>query len=145
LTAGVHEQKPELVKASLPNEPSAPSQSEWHFRVTSKGEIEHYRGGNGKVGVREAADKIHILERSDEAFVVALERAQRRFGQHLHFNGSRAGVERLVNIVLEKDRHVTFTDVRITALCFFLVFLPLILLGNGTNWSLIALLCPTQR
>ena len=33
--------------------------------------------------------------------------------QHLHFNGNQAGVERLVNIVVEKNLQVTFTDERI--------------------------------
>jgi conjugative relaxase-like TrwC/TraI family protein len=117
LTAGVPEQKqePPVLRPPLPREPSLRAQNEWHFRVTSNGEIEHYRVATGKVGVRETAEKIHILERSDDAFALALERAQSRFGQHLHFNGSQAGVERLVNIVLEKDLHVTFTDARINA------------------------------
>ncbi|HYZ75713.1 MAG TPA: hypothetical protein VE641_21730 [Chthoniobacterales bacterium] len=82
LTAGVLKQKqePEAPKPPAPKEAFVPGQNEWHFRVTPNGEIEHYRAATGKIGLRETADKIHIVERSDDAFVLALERAQSRFG-----------------------------------------------------------------
>ena len=84
--------------------------SQWDFRIGKNGVIEHFRTEDGRVAVRETGDKIEILDQDDDSMERALERAQERFGSHLHFDGNQAGARTLVNIVVTHDLAVTFTD-----------------------------------
>src|SRR5208337_2270881 len=111
----------ELSSGELQNKQSPPAplernpQLEWDFRIGKNGVIEHFRTGDGRVAVRESAEKIHILAKDHDAMALALERALERFGAHLHFDGNQAGTQTLVDIVVTHDLQVTFTDDRLNA------------------------------
>ena len=77
--------------------------------------IEHFRTEDGRVAVRESAEKIHILAKDHDAMALALDRALERFGPYLHFDGNQAGARILVDIVVTRDLRVTFTDDRLNA------------------------------
>ena len=62
------------------------------------------------MAVRETGDKIEILDQDPDSMERAPERAQERFGTHLHFDGNQAGARTLVDIVVTHDLPVTFTD-----------------------------------
>src|SRR5208282_4071582 len=111
----------ELSSGELQNKQNPPAplernlQLEWDFRIGKNGVIEHFRTGDGRVAVRESAEKIHILAKDHDAMALALERALERFGGHLHFEGNQAGTQTLVDIVVTHDLQVTFTDDRLNA------------------------------
>jgi hypothetical protein len=106
----------ELQKKQTPPAPLERNpQLEWDFRIGKNGAIEHFRSSDGRVAVREIADKIHILAKDQDAMALALERALERFGGHLHFEGNQAGARTLVDIVVTHDLQVTFTDDRLNA------------------------------
>src|SRR5271165_3940159 len=111
----------ELSSGELQNKQSPPAplernpQLEWDFRIGKNGAIEHFRTEDGRVAVRESAEKIHILAKDPDAMALALERALERFGAHLHFDGNQAGTQTLVDIVVTHDLQVTFTDDRLNA------------------------------
>jgi hypothetical protein len=121
--SGDAEQEPvwELSSGELQKKQSPPAplernpQLEWDFRIGKNGAIEHFRSEDGRVAVREVADKIHILAKDHDTMALALERALERFGGHLHFEGNQAGAQTLVDIVVTHDLHVTFTDDRLNA------------------------------
>src|SRR5271166_1238836 len=106
----------ELQKKQTPPAPLERNpELEWDFRIGKNGVIEHFRTGDGRVAVRESAEKIHILAKDHDAMALALERALERFGGHLHFEGNQAGAQTLVDIVVTHDLQVTFTDDRLNA------------------------------
>jgi hypothetical protein len=106
----------ELQKKQTPPAPLERNpQLEWDFRIGKNGAIDHFRSSDGRVAVREVADKIHILAKDHDAMALALERALERFGGHLHFEGNQAGAQTLVDIVVTRDLQVTFTDDRLNA------------------------------
>src|SRR5271157_274527 len=111
----------ELSSGELQNKQNPPAplernpQLEWDFRIGKNGVIEHFRSSDGRVAVRESAEKIHILAKDHDAMALALERALERFGGHLHFEGNQAGTQTLVDIVVTHDLQVTFTDDRLNA------------------------------
>src|SRR5262249_26173127 len=121
--SGDAEQEPvwELSAGELQNKQSPPAplqrnpQLEWDFRIGKNGAIEHFRSSDGRVAVRESAEKIHILATDHDAMALALERALERFGGHLHFDGNQAGARTMVDIVVTHDLQVTFTDDRLNA------------------------------
>src|SRR6266436_1360845 len=121
--SGDAEQEPvwELSSGELHNKQSPPAplernpQLEWDFRTGKNGAIEQFRTEDGRVAVREVADKIHILAKDHDAMALALDRALERFGAHLHFDGNQAGARTLVDIVVTHDLQVTFTDDRLNA------------------------------
>jgi Large polyvalent protein-associated domain 7 len=121
--SGEAEQEPGWVFSSgeLLNKQNPPAplerdpQLQWDFRIGKNGVIEHFRTEDGRVAVRESAEKIHILAKDHDAMALALERALERFGPHLHFDGDQAGARTLIDIVVTHDLHVTFTDDRLNA------------------------------
>jgi hypothetical protein len=121
--SGEAEQEPvwELSSGELQKKQTPPAplernpQLEWDFRIGKNGAIEHFRSSDGRVAVREVADKIHILAKDRDAMALALERALERFGGHLHFEGNQAGAQTLVDMVVTHDLQVTFTDDRLNA------------------------------
>jgi hypothetical protein len=106
----------ELQKKQTPPAPLERNpQLEWDFRIGKNSAIEHFRTEDGRVAVREVADKIHILAKDHDAMALALERALERFGSHLHFDGNQAGAKALVDIVITHDLQLTFTDDQLNA------------------------------
>jgi conjugative relaxase-like TrwC/TraI family protein len=82
----------------------------WISSLTWRGNVDWRREANGKVCVRETKEKIEIFDQQRDVMELALKKASEKFGNHLKFDGEQIGAVQIVNIVVEKNLQLTFTD-----------------------------------